>query len=95
VRQKLGLLLGGLAVGVLLARLLRRRRREPPDAPSVQGPDPRAEALRLQLAEDRARLASSQAAGDGEPVSEVDESRRRVHDRGRAAIEEMRGGEPA
>jgi hypothetical protein len=88
VRQKLALLLGALAAGLLAARLLRRRRRPGP-AELAGGPaDPRADALRRQLAESREGAAPPVAAS--EPPSDVDEARRRVHEQGRAAVDEMR-----
>jgi hypothetical protein len=89
VGQKLAFLVGGLAVGALVAGLLRRRLR--PAGPAPCAPDPRAEALRHQLAASRADLpAPSGEAGTAEPKADVDESRRRVHDEGRAALRDMR-----
>ena len=52
-------------------------------------PDPRAEELRRKLAE------TGEVAAPAKPEPDVDAARRRVHDEGRAAIEEMeRAGEP-
>jgi hypothetical protein len=93
VRGKLAVLLGGLAAGLLVARLLRRRRRARP-VEQLSGPgDPRADALRRQLADSR----DDSGATPDAPVApaegahaDVDEVRRRVHEHGRAAVEEMR-----
>ena len=78
--------LAGLAGGAAAYRLFRRQPRiaeQPFAEPTVAGPDP-AEALKAKLAEARAE--------DGEaPEGDLDvEARRRaVHERGRAAIDEM------
>ena len=93
----------GAAGGLAAAGLLRRRRSDAsvvaPEPPA--GADPRAEELRAKLAEKDA--ASSEAAppesdgaaapeSDAEP-QDVDTRRQGVHERGRAAIDEMRGGD--
>jgi hypothetical protein len=93
VRQKLAVLLGSLAAGLLVARLLRRRRQRRPVEHTAVGPDPRADALRRQLAESRGDAASPPDVPSVPPPgahADVDEARRRVHEHGRAAVDEMR-----
>jgi hypothetical protein len=84
----------GLAGG---AAAYRAWRRAPQPAPSV-AEDP-AEALRAKLAEAKAAGDDRDAFEAGEqPVDEAadpDDRRRAVHERGRAAVDEMRGDEPA
>jgi hypothetical protein len=74
------------AAAVVLARF--RRRKPKPEPPA---PDP-AEELKQKLADTR-----SEDAPPAEPPAEepepLDERRRSVHDRGRAAIDDMLGGE--
>lgn len=64
---------------------------EAPAEPDA-GPDPRADELRAMLAESRDE--GSPEAEDEAPREDPQERRRRVHERGRAAVDEMRGGEP-
>jgi hypothetical protein len=84
-------LLAALA-GLLGIAWLRRRRPavEPPPAAD------RAEELRTKLAQvreaDEARPEDTAPSGGG-AAPDVEERRREVHDRARAAIDEMRGGE--
>ena len=82
-----------LAGGAALVRRFGRRRRSPVDEVSV-APDPRALELRRKLAESRELVDERAEFEAGEtPVDEaedVDEKRRRVHERGRAAADEMR-----
>ena len=83
------------AVGGLTAyRLLRRR----PQVAPEPGPDTRAEELREKLAESRVAEPAVEEP-QAEPAAEADtavepespeERRRRVHDEGRAALDEMR-----
>jgi hypothetical protein len=84
--------------GALFAfRWLRLRRRRP-ETPAA---DP-AEELRQKLQESRAEAASPEPEPPQTPreaaaeVTSADDRRREVHERGRAAIEQMRerGGEP-
>jgi len=79
-----------LLAGFGLARLFFWRRRRPaPAAPA----DPRAEELRARLAESKAVVDEREEFEAAEtPVDEADpeERRRRVHERGREAVEEMR-----
>jgi hypothetical protein len=71
-----------------------RRRREP----RVNGPDPRAEALRRKLAESRSIVeerdefeAAETTVDQAEPAPEDPETRRRaVHEAARATVERMR-----
>ena len=74
--------LAGLAGGAAAYRLFRR---QPQTAPPLHsGPDP-AEELKAKLAQ--ARAAEEAPAGE----ADVDARRRSVHERGRAAIDEMQG----
>lgn len=78
--------LTGVAGGVAAARMFRRA---PVPAPVVHEPDP-ADALRAKLAETKATQAEPEPepeAADDDP----DARRRAVHERGRAAVDEMRG----
>jgi hypothetical protein len=84
----------GLA-GVFAARKVLGRRRQPVPA---TGPDPRAEELRRKLAEareitdERDEFESAETPVDrAEPPGDLGARRRGIHDRGRAAAEEMRG----
>lgn len=90
MRRKLALILGGLALGALAARLFRRRRggRDGELAPMPAAEDPRAVALRRELDRARERPSGEPAADEAPPG--VDDARRRVHRRGRAAVETMR-----
>jgi hypothetical protein len=72
--------LGGIA---LLKALLARRR-------TSAGPDP-ADELRRKLEESRELAADQEDFAAGETPVDADERRREVHERGRAAIDEMRG----
>jgi hypothetical protein len=96
-------LLAGLAGGAIGAVLLRRRRAPRQLAPA--GRDPRAEDLRRKLSQARDAAADEedfQAAGMGgdtvavdQPPArptreEADSLRRRTHERGREAADEMR-----
>jgi hypothetical protein len=85
----------GLA-GVMAARTLLKRRRPAPAA----APDPRAVELREKLAEardiadERDEFEAAETPVDkAEPPADVEARRRDVHERGRAAAEEMRGGD--
>jgi hypothetical protein len=91
--RKLLYLLGGVAVGVAVARLLRGRRSEAVEQPAPSS-SPGAETLRAQLAASRVEVAPTveePPAVDEEPgVVDVEAARRRVHDRGRETVDEMR-----
>lgn len=81
----------GAAGGLAAYRAVARRRPavvSPPPQPAV---DPRAEELRARL--DATRTAEPEPA-PAPPVAETpDERRARVHEQGRAAVDEMRQGE--
>jgi hypothetical protein len=86
--RRLLALLGGIAL--LRAWLGRRRTQEAPGEL-----DPRADELRRRLDESRA-LAEEPGADDftsGETPVDAEDRRRGVHERGRSAIDEMRGDE--
>ena len=90
--RRLALLLAGFG----LARLFFWRRPPAPElepVPAEQEPDPRAGELRAKLAESRAVVDEREEFEAAEtPVDEADpeERRRRVHEQGRAAVDEMR-----
>jgi hypothetical protein len=93
--NRLAWLLGGGVAGLAAVRAILVRRRSP--APSAQ-PDPRAEELRRKLAEardiadEREEFEAAETTVDrAEAAGELAEKRREVHERGRAAAEEMRG----
>jgi hypothetical protein len=85
--------IGGAVGGVTAYRFLRRQHA----AEVAAEPDARAEELREKLAEARAgeAVAESEPVVDEEPPSQAeepeapDDRRRRVHEEGRAAIDEM------
>jgi len=87
--------LAGAAGALAVARTLVRRRGRAAPAPEPPRPDPRAEELRTRLAEARAAGDDRDEFEAGEtPVDEAvspgpDERRRRVHEQGRSAIDEM------
>lgn len=101
MKQKAALLVGA-AAGAVAALFLRGRRASREAPAPVGAADPRADELRRKLAEARegaADEAEFAAAGMGpetivEDESVVDEeveaARRRVHEQGRAAADEMR-----
>jgi hypothetical protein len=89
--------IGGLLGGLTAYRLIRRRPRPAADVPPAE-PDGRADELRAKLAEARAAVPVVEEPAP-EPVMEMDpepgpdspdERRRRVHEEGRAALDEMR-----
>lgn len=92
MRRKLDWLAGAVW-GVLVYRLWRRWRQERPAPAPDDVPDDRAEELRARLAESRA--AGEEPEAPSEPAAErpesLEERRARVHEEGRAAIDEMRG----
>jgi hypothetical protein len=89
--------IAGVTGGVAAYRFWRRRPQsaaEPsPAAPETAEPDERAEELREKLAESRASDEPSPAEPD-EPPEAVEERRQRVHDEGRAALDQMKSDEP-
>jgi hypothetical protein len=92
MRSRFVWLLAGAAVAAaIVARFLRRSRSEP--APQLEA-DPRADQLRRRIAEARDVVDERDAFEEAEtPVDEADPDvrRRDVHQRGRAALERMRG----
>lgn len=84
--------LGTTAGGIVAYRFVRRHEaslRRPPETPSSE-PDERAEELRAKLAGSRVdEPAAEEAPLSAEPESPA-ERRRRVHEEGRAAVDEMR-----
>ena len=86
--------IGGSAAGIAAYRLLRRRSQgaaEPPTGGSTE-PDTRAEELREKLAESRTADPASEPVAEQEPES-PDERRQRVHEEGRAALDEIQTDE--
>ena len=96
--------IGGVAGGLAAYRFLRRRPAATAPGPEVGAEsDERAEELRAKLAETRLdetvvmEPAAEDAPASAEPAAEeppaeaesADERRRRVHEEGRAAIDEM------
>jgi hypothetical protein len=89
--------IGGVAGGVVAYRFWRRRPQaaaEPSTAAPETAADERAEELREKLAESRAGDEPSPAEPD-EPPEAVEERRQRVHEEGRAALDEMKSDESA
>ena len=80
------LVLAGLVA--LIAYVLRRPRRPAPEALEGYAEDP-AEELRRKLDETRGR-----AEPEAELTDDLDDRRRDVHERARAAADEMRGSGP-
>jgi hypothetical protein len=96
--KRLAAWVSGAAGGFALYRWLTRER---PAAAPAASPDPRAEELRAKLDESRAVVDERESFEAGEtPVDEAPdpaERRRRVHEQGRSAVDEMRrsGGDAA
>jgi len=91
--------IGGAVGGITAYRLFRRRPAalpEPSSEPVAEAPDERADKLRAKLAESRtadpvAEEPPSAAGGeDAEEPESPDERRHRVHEEGRAALDEMK-----
>lgn len=80
----------GVAGGAAALKLLARQR--PPATVTERDP---AEELRVKLAESRAVVDEPDAFDSGEtPVDlDLEERRRRVHEEGRSALDEMRRGD--
>ena len=91
--------IGGAASGIAAYRFLRRDRTE--TVPGQQESDERAEELRVKLAESRVAEPVAEPVVDEPPIEPVAENepdvepespedrRRRVHEEGRAALDEM------
>ncbi len=85
--------IGGTAAGIAAYRLLRRRPEVAPEpAPAEPDADTRADELREKLAESRTAEPTEPVAEE-EPES-PEERRQRVHEEGRAALDEMRQDDP-
>jgi hypothetical protein len=84
---------GGAAGGFVAYRLLRRRRPqvapEPSTDPGTTQPDARADELRAKLDESREPVVEEPSVQEPEQESPEDR-RRRVHDEGRAALDDMK-----
>jgi hypothetical protein len=89
--KRLAAWVSGAAGGFALYRWLTRDRTE---AVPAAGPDPRATELRAKLDESRAVVDERETFEAGEtPVDQAPDPadrRRRVHEQGRAAVDEMR-----
>ncbi len=94
--RRLTWLVGGLGLAGALALRAVRRRRAPAPPPAA---DP-AEELRRKIAEsrplvsEREEFESAETTVDRAEPLELEERRRRIHEQGRAAAEEMRGSSP-
>ena len=89
--------IGGVAGGVAAYKFWRRRPQttsEPTADSTPEEKDARAEELRARLAESRASDEPSPVE-PGEPEEAVEERRQRVHDEGRAALDEMKSDDSA
>jgi hypothetical protein len=92
VRGRITVLAGAAAaVGAVAARVFRRRQHR------EAGSDPRAGELRERLAESRAVVtereefeAAETPVDEAEPVADVDERRREIHEQAREAAEDLR-----
>jgi len=85
--------MGGAVWGIVTYRLWKRWRKPVPAIASVaEETDDRAEELRAKLAETRASEEPAPAEQSGESAEALEERRRRVHEEGRATIDEMHGG---
>lgn len=100
MRSRFAWLLAGFGIAAAVRSRLLRRSRVPsaPVQPGPPEPDPRADELRQRIAEarevldERATFEEAETTVDAAPDPE---SRRRdVHDRGRAALDRMRGESP-
>jgi len=75
--------------GVAAYRWLRRRPQLAPE-PTPTEPDARADELRAKLADSREAEPEAEEPPEPEPESPEDR-RRRVHEEGRAALDDMKG----
>jgi hypothetical protein len=83
--------IGGTAGGIAAYRFVRRQEASLQTAPEavIDEPDARAEELRAKLAESRSADPVPEVEPSPEPELPEDR-RRRVHEEGRAALDEMR-----
>ena len=85
--------IGGALGGIAAYRLLRRRSQDRPE-PVAAEPDARADELRAKLAESReaepvVEEPPAEEELSVEPEDSPEDRRRRVHEEGRAALDEM------
>jgi hypothetical protein len=99
MRSRFAWLLAGLGIAAALrSRLLRRPATSSPLSEPAPEPDPRADELRQRIAEakevvdERATFEEAETTIDDAP--DPASRRRDVHDRGRAALDRMRGESP-
>jgi hypothetical protein len=89
--------IGGVAAGVVAYRFWHRRPQaaaEPSLEPTTEEQDDRADELRAKLAESRVEGEPPPAEPE-QPSEAVEERRRRVHEEGRAALDDMKPDESA
>ena len=99
MRSRFAWLLAGFGIAAALrSRLLRRPATSTPLPETAPDPDPRADVLRQRIAEAREvvdeRDTFEEAETTIDEASDPDSRRRDVHDRGRAALDRMRGESP-
>ena len=85
--------IGGALGGLAAYRLLRRRPQVAAEGAPAAEPDARAEELRAKLDETREADAGPEAGDDPaapEPEESPEDRRRRVHEEGRATLDEMK-----
>ena len=99
MRSRFAWLLAGFGIAAALgSRLFRRQVTSTPLAEPAPEPDPRADELRQRIAESREVVDERDTFEEAEVT--IDEApdpasrRRDVHDRGRAALDRMRGESP-
>ena len=88
--------IGGAAAAIGAYRLLRRRPQVASEPTAQAEPDARAEELREKLAESRTPEPAADPVVEEPPAAEPEspeERRQRVHDEGRAALDEMKSDE--
>jgi hypothetical protein len=86
--------IGGAVWGVALYKLWRRWQKPAVvPVPAAEEPDDRAEELRTKLAETREAEETPAPPEADEWSGSVEDRRRRVHEEGRTAIDEMHSGE--
>ena len=99
MRSRFAWLLAGFGIAAALgSRLFRRQNTSTPPPEPAPEPDPRADELRQRIAEAREVVDERDTFEEAEVT--IDEApdpasrRRDVHDRGRAALDRMRGESP-
>lgn len=101
MRSRFAWLLAGFGIAAALGSRLLRRTAAPTARPEpAPEPDPRADELRQRIAEarevvdERAMFEEAETTIDEAPDPDPASRRRDVHDRGRAALDRMRGESP-